>query len=304
MAQVCCLPRLFEVLKAVYPGKDDAYYQRWSNGIFCSLQAHITMCSCRPSMAVPIVLPASLENFLPPIEDYMQAQEFMQSFDLREAEKMGVLRVLVWLQHCEQQARYGRWARYFVDPVSQTKIHLTQMFVDSGALQITLDTVVMRASFENQALVGDELDKASSTLPQLQRDLVVAQQKLKKRQKGVESAVTPVARKTQEGLAAHLEATIDQTQAEICRLERMIKDHSARLDFLKTKYSNEQAVKVEMNETEAEDPEPQPAEENMEVEVEVGPEQPSESAQEDIPSTEQTRAAQVPQAETPTEVEG
>ena len=131
-------PRLFGVLKATYPGKGDDYYRRWSNGIFCSLQAHIMTSCCRPSVAVPMVLPPGLEDLLLPEEDYTQAQYFMQSFDLREAEKMKVLRVLVWLQHCEQQTRYGRQARYFVDPVSQTEIRLTQMFVDSGALQIII----------------------------------------------------------------------------------------------------------------------------------------------------------------------
>ena len=167
-------PRLFEVLKACYPGNGDDYYRRWANGIFCSLQTHMSMCSCRPSVAVPIGLPDGLENFLPPVEDYTQAQEFMRSYDLREAEKMKVLWVLVWLQHCEQQAWYGRRARYLVDPVSQTEIRLTQMFVDSGVLQISLDAVCMRVAYENQALVGMELDKASSELPQLHRDLAVA----------------------------------------------------------------------------------------------------------------------------------
>ena len=212
-----------------------------------------------------MVLPPSLENFLPPEEDYTQVQEFMQSFDLRETEKMKVLRVLLWLQHCEQQARYGRWARYFIDPVFQTEIRLEQMFVDSGALQISLDAVLMRANYENQALVGSELEHASSTLPQLQRDLVVAQGKLQKCQKAVETTTNLVAHKTHEGLVTRLEATVDYTQSEILRLERLTRDHKACLVFFKAKYPEGQPVRVGMNEIEAEDSEPQPAEETMEV---------------------------------------
>ena len=275
------------MLKACYPGKEDDYYRRWANGIFCSLQAHILMCSCRPSVAVPMVLPDGLENFLLPDEDYTQAQEFMRSYDLREAERMKVLRVLVWLQHCEQQVRYGRRARYFVDPVSQMEIRLAQMFVDSGALQISLDAVCMRVTYENQALVGMELDKASSTLPQLHRDLAAARQKLQKCQKAVESTANPVARKTQEGLVTCLEATIDPMLAEVRRLEGVVKDHTARLDYLKAKYSNEQDVKTGMSKIEAGDSGPQPTEEeNMEVEMEDSSEQPSESAQEVVAPTE------------------
>ena len=285
-------PRLFEVLKACYPGNDDDYYRRWANGIFCSLQAHISMCSCRPSVAVPMVLPDGLENFLPPAEDYTQAQEFMRSYDLREAERMKVLRVLVWLQHCEQLARYGRRAQYFVDPVSQTEIRLTQMFVDSGVLQISLDAVCMRAAYENQALVGTELEKARSELPQLHRDLAATRQKLQKRLKAVESAANPVTRKNQVELADHLETTIDQLLAKIRRLEGVVKDHSARLDYLKAKYSNEEDVKTSMSEVEAGDSGLQPAEEeNMEVETGDNPEQPPEAAQEAVITTERPSAS-------------
>ena len=83
-------PLLLKVLQAAYPGKREDYYRRWSNGIFCSLQAHILMSSCRPSVAVPMVLPPNLENFLLPEEDYTQAKDFMENFDLSENKKMTV----------------------------------------------------------------------------------------------------------------------------------------------------------------------------------------------------------------------
>ena len=194
------------------------------------------------------------------------------------------------------------------------------MFVDSGVLQISLDAVCMRVAYENQALVGMELDKASSKLPQLHRDLAVARQKLQKRLKAVESAANPIACKNQVDLANHLETTIDQTLAEVRRLEGVVKDHNARLDYLKAKYSDKKDVKTGMNEIEAGDSGPQPVEEeNMEVETEDSPEQPPEAAQKAVIPTEQpsksaqevatpagcvpVKAVQVPQTEASAEAE-
>ena len=64
-------PLLYQRIMAAYPGKNQAYYKRIANGLFCSIQEFLLFSACRQTEYYSLVLTKEVEIILPPLEDYL-----------------------------------------------------------------------------------------------------------------------------------------------------------------------------------------------------------------------------------------
>ena len=113
-------PKLYEVIRKVYPGHKAPYWRQLSNEVYCCIQYHLLLSTCRRADDWPILISEKIKALLPPLKEYKNIKVWLQSGDVRENKKAGVLCLAVWLQQCEMVATHGVKAKYLMDPESQT----------------------------------------------------------------------------------------------------------------------------------------------------------------------------------------
>ena len=238
--------KLYDVLCKAYPTRKEPFCRRLSNEVYCCIEYHLTLSACRRADEIPILISEKMDNLLPPLEEYKQIQAWLQSGDVRENKKAGVLRLAVWLQQCEMFATHGDEAKYLVDPMSQTETTLCELLLGSGSLFMSLETVLGRVSAENQALVRQELLDAEGTLPGLVKERESEEVHLQRRHKALNEAKTPGTRNKQAGLLGRLEEKLKRTESRIEVVRTTILKQRARLAFLDRKYPAEGPAQVDL----------------------------------------------------------
>ena len=84
-------PLLFQRIMAAYRGKNQAYYKRIANGLFCSIQDFLLFSTCRQTEYYSLVLTREVEDILPPLEDYLFTRVPGATHDDREEERSKIL---------------------------------------------------------------------------------------------------------------------------------------------------------------------------------------------------------------------
>ena len=238
--------KLYDVLCKAYPTRKEPFCRRLSNEVYCCIEYHLLLSACRRADEIPMLVSERIDNLLPPLAEYKQIKAWLQSGDVRENKKAGVLRIAVWLQQCEMFATHGEEAKYLVDPMSQTETTLCELLLGSGSLFMPLETVLGRVSAENQALVRQELLDAEGTLPGLVKDRESEEVHLQRRHKALNEAKTPSARSKQAELLGRLEDKLKRTESRIEVVRTTILKHRARLAFLSRKYPDQGPTQVDL----------------------------------------------------------
>ena len=142
-----------------------------NNQVLCMIsEYHLTCLSQGPSFVSP-VLPEAAKDLLPPVEEYMAADGFQGTWDLRVLEKAKTLRVAVWL-HCLDMATAGDGtASYSLDVTWHSRGHLLEFLLALQASGLMFEEVIHRVLAENQYKIESSLDNVQELQAHLQREL-------------------------------------------------------------------------------------------------------------------------------------
>ena len=246
--RVAC-PLLFQRIGAAYPGKNQAYYKRIANGLFCSIQEFLLFSACRQTEYHSLVLTKEVEDILPPLEDYLFERVPGATHDEREEERSKVLRVAIWLLRTDMICTYRGEANYKLDPESENwPESLVALMTLAGSLPVSRADVTARFIHKNRVRIEEELEEFVPVLHDQEAAFRVLVEKRDKRKGLVNEAVNPIERAKQQDLLDRLEEKVSNSLARTTSLKETVKLHRARLVWYYDHYRKE-ATPVEAGES-------------------------------------------------------
>ena len=229
--RVTC-PLLCERIAAAYPGKNQAYYKRIANGLFCSIQEFLLFSACRQTEYHSLVLTKEVEDVLPPLEDYLFEKVPGATYDEREEERSKILRVAVWLLRTDMICSFRGEANYKLDPEAEDwPESLVALMTLAGSLPVSRSDVTARLIHENKARIEEELEGIIPVLHEQEAAFRVLVERRDKRKGSVSKAVNPVEREKQQDLLDSLEDKVSNGLARVTSLRDTVKLHRARLTW-------------------------------------------------------------------------
>ena len=144
--------------------------------VLCMISEYHLTCLSQGLSYISPVLPETVRNLLPPLEDYRAGGDFQGTRDVRVLERAKTLQVAVWL-HCLDMATAGdREASYSLDASEHDREPLVEFLLTPQASNLTFEEVVDRVLGENRDKMESLLNHVQGLQAWFQRELEDLQQ--------------------------------------------------------------------------------------------------------------------------------
>ena len=143
--------------------------------LYMILEYHLT-CLSQGLSYVSLVLPETVMNLLPPLEEYRAGGDFQGTWDVRVLERAKTLWVAVWLHRLDMATTGDREASYSLDASRHGRGPLLEFLLTLRASSLTFEEVVHLVLGENQDKMESSLNHAQGLQAWLRGELEDLQQ--------------------------------------------------------------------------------------------------------------------------------